>query len=255
MQEFDFFIGIPTYKRARSQTTLDYLEKLGIEKERIVMSVQCAEDDKEYREAGVDKRVGAFIYRDGKNVSENTNTILDYVPSGARVVLLDDDIKSVCWLSDGKLKDICRRDDFFAVVRRGYALADKHATTGFCVYPVCNAFFMKNGYETRALGIGTLLAVTNNGERFDRTLSVKQDYEYILRAIKKHGAFIRLNGIACNAKHYTKGGCEEFWEDKQRNMWIARNIVRRYPELVKLNPNKPGEIMIIRKGGNKNAGK
>ena len=40
----EYIIGIPSYRRADKQTTLEYLERIGVSKERIVLSVQTEED-------------------------------------------------------------------------------------------------------------------------------------------------------------------------------------------------------------------
>ena len=42
MQEICF--GIASYRRPDNQRTLDYLERLGIDRELIIISVQSAED-------------------------------------------------------------------------------------------------------------------------------------------------------------------------------------------------------------------
>ena len=49
----DICFGIASYRRADNQRTLDYLERMGIDREHIIMSVQCEEDRAQYERAGI----------------------------------------------------------------------------------------------------------------------------------------------------------------------------------------------------------
>lgn len=247
----DIYFGIASYKRADNQRTIAYLEKLGIKKDRIILAVQTASDKEAYEAAGIGKRVGRLVYREGKNVSDNRNTLLDSVPAGTRLVLLDDDINAVCRLARGKLVPIETGEEFYAMLRKGYALAAKHRTVGFGLYPVKNAYFMSIGYTERNVCIGTLFAIVNTDLRFDTEAATKEDFEYCCKAIRRYGAFVRLNNYACDAQHYTKGGCEEFWKDNAETQRTARRLVGRYPDILTLNPKRPGEVKMIKpkKGG------
>lgn len=252
MQEIYF--GIASYRRPDNQRTLDYLECMGIDREHIIMSVQSAEDKEQYERAGVGKRVGKLIFRPGKNVSDNRNTLLNSVPPGTRLVMLDDDINAVCRLeSKGpcRLRRIESREEFYAMLKRGYALAARHRTVGFGLYPVKNAYFMSPGYAERNVVIGTLLAIVNTDLRFDTEMATKEDYEFCCKAIRRYGAFVRLNGYVCDAQHYTKGGCEEAWNDKAELNRTARRLAGKYPDILALNAKRPGEVRMAKKGGGK----
>lgn len=241
--------GIASYKRPESQRTLSYLERLGVDKSKIIVSVQTRDDKAAYEDAGIAERVGSLVYREGRNVSDNRNALLDSVPDGSRIVLMDDDIKAVCRLSCGVLHPVESPDELEALITRGYALAAKHHTVGFGLYPVKNAYFMSPGYASRSICIGTMLGLTTiSGMRFDPAFSTKEDYEYCCKAINRYGAFIRLNDAVCDAQHYSKGGCEDFWNDTSTVRDTARRLVGRYPGILELNSKKPGEVRMIRKG-------
>ena len=47
----DCFFGIASYHRPDNQRTLDYLERMGIDREHIIMAVQCKEDKAQYEKA------------------------------------------------------------------------------------------------------------------------------------------------------------------------------------------------------------
>lgn len=245
----DFVFLITTYKRSEKQPTLEMLEKLGVPKENIYMSVQTEEDRDKYTEMGYPSRVGRFVYKKGRNRSDNLNALIDIVPIGAKMVLMDDDIKNVGKLVKDQLKPIETLDEFYAFLNRGFALARKYNTIGFSVYPCYNAFFMSNKDVVRNIGEGTLLGVINKGLKFRPDFFVKEDYEFTCRVITRYGAFPRMNYYACNAPHYSNGGCKEFWEKKGLNAQHAQRLVKMYPSIVTLNPRRAGEVKMV-KGAN-----
>lgn len=244
----EYYIGIPSYKRADNQRTLDYLEKIGIDKTQIVMSVQSGSDYEEYAAKGISQRVDKLLYRPGDNVSDNRNTILDYFPTGTKIIMLDDDINSIKKLINNELVSIETREDFEKLIHYGFSLVARHKTAGFGLYPVCNAYFMNNKYQSRSVVIGTLFAVINTDLRFNREADTKEDYEYCCETIKRFGGFIRLDNYTCDAQHRTKGGCEKFWLNEEKNIRNAKRIVMMYPDIVKHNPRRPGEIIMNKKG-------
>lgn len=236
------YFGIPTYHRHERQPTLEWLERCGVRKEQIVMSVQCEEDYALYKKYA--SRVGAYIFQPGKNLSDNINTILEYVPRNERIVIFDDDIKTISYLNGEKLEDINDPYKFEKFFEYGYGIADKHKTIGFSVYPVHNAYFMSMTYNIKHIGEGTLLALTNTGLMFDRRFDTKCDYEFTCRVIEKYGAYPRLNMFSCKAPHYTKGGCETFWEDRKKVLWDASSVIKMHPLLVRENTRREGEILM-----------
>lgn len=242
----DCFFAIASYKRADNQRTLAYFERLGIEKEKILVAVQTEDDFKEYTKQGIDKRVGRLIYREGKNVSDNRNTILDNVPIGEKVVLFDDDITAVCKLDEGKLKEIDTKEEFYRFLEYGFKLIEENHTVAFGLYPVANAFFMKDAYRERNIIIGTLFALINTEMRFNPEFSTKEDYEFSCRVIRKYSKLIRLDNYTCKAQHYTKGGCDEFWKDKGTADSKAFMLAKTYPDIIELNPSKPGEVKMAK---------
>ena len=245
----DIYFGIASYKRADNQKTVAYLESLGVPRNNIILSVQTAADYDAYRAAGIEKRVGGLIFRPGGNASQNRNNILDNVPAGTKIVLLDDDIMSLCKLKGDALEAITTGEEFYKALETGYKLAAKYKTIGFGVYPVCNAFYMSNKHRDRYIAVGTLLGITNTSLRFDPQTDTKEDYQFCCEAIRKYGAFVRMDNYSCKAQHYTSGGCEEFWDDTAGIERTARRLAARYSDIIELNPKRKGEVRMKR--GNK----
>ena len=239
---------IASYKRADKQPTLDYLEGLGAKKDQIIISTQTESDFKEYsRKYGTRAKI---LYHPGGNKSENLNNVLPLIKNGKKILIMDDDIKCVMRMNGKKeLLEVRTPEEWEEFLTTGFDAAEGLRTIGFSVYPVCNAFFMSETIAPASLGEGTLIGLIKvPGLSFDRNLPVKEDYDLSCRIIKRYGAYPRLNMYTCNAPHYTKGGCDEWWEDKRLNIRIAKTLAHRYPELVTVRKNNPEEIQFKIKG-------
>lgn len=238
--------AIPSYKRAFEQLTLDYLAKLGVPRDMIVMSVQTQGDYDAYRAAGIEARVGRLIYRDGNCVGENRNNLLDAIPEGTYVVMMDDDIKTLLALDGQKLRPIETFGGFMQVVTHGFMAAARNFTVGFGLYPTDNAYYMSNSITPRSIVDGMFLGLINGKVRYDSSFKTKEDYELCCRLIREYGAFPRLNMYATRAKSRSRGGCEEFWADEEGRIRTAARLVGMYPDLLTLNPRRPGEVLMRR---------
>ena len=239
----DFYVGIASYKRPEASRTLDYLDSLGFPKERRILSVQTEEDRDAYTRSGLSERVGTFLYREASTAAGNRNTILLNVPEGTNVVFMDDDIKQVV-MEDLGLVPLDTLEKFERMCKLGFATAQKNRTICFGLYPVANAYFMRGGYKKAAICVGTLIGmVATPGITFCEELQTKEDYELCCRIIRKYGACIRLDRFACDALHYSKGGCEDAWKDKSGVIRVAELLVAKYPDILKLNPKRPGEVL------------
>ena len=238
----EYRIGIASYGRADRQLTLEYLRFISFPKDRIIMSVQTEKDYCEYREKGIDREVGTFIFERAETAAGNRNTILNHAGTMERVVLIDDDVKYISRLQGDRLEKVDSLEEFDRMVKKGYFLAKKHRTLGFGIYPVHNAYFMSPGYTPANICDAGLFAVVNTSMRFDTSLRTKEDYDFCCRAIERYGAFVRLNGYAVNSPEGHRGGCEDAWKDRRGAERTARLLVGKYPDILALNTKRPGEV-------------
>lgn len=170
------------------------------------------------------------------------------VPEGTNVVFMDDDIKQVV-MEDLGLVPLDTLEKFERMCKLGFSTAQKNRTICFGLYPVANAYFMRGGYKKAAICVGTLIGmVATPGITFCEELQTKEDYELCCRIIRKYGACIRLDRFACDALHYSKGGCEDAWKDKSGVIRVAELLVAKYPDILKLNPKRPGEVLMVKRG-------
>lgn len=237
----DFLFCIPSYGRADRQDTLKYLSALGYGKDRIIISTQTQGDYAKYQEVCKDR--ATVIYREGHCVGDNRNTLLCAVPIGARLVMLDDDVRSIMQRRGGKLAPINSRAWLDKVITAAfdYAIANRARIWG--VYPVENAFFMGVDIDTRSLLTGTVMGIVNSGEQFDTAFTVKEDYELCCREMTSGRNVIRFNFLAARASHKIKSG-GVIWNDEV-NQHCANALIKKYPRLVKAHPTRKGEVKFI----------
>lgn len=237
--------GIPSYYRADAQRTVEYLRGLGVPKERVILSTQTEDDHVLYKDRWSDQ-VSEVLYREGHSAADNRNTIIQHVGEGRYLVLLDDDISSVMRLDGTKLAPVDTLDGLYDLIDLGYGQMESANTVLWGVYPVCNAFYMSTGLSTISILIGSFFAMKTNGELLDSTFKTKEDYELSCRTLRRYGSVIRLNDYTVKAQHYSKGGCESEWKDRQRVIDTASRLVGMYPDILMLNPTKEGEVKVRR---------
>lgn len=234
--------GIPSYHRADAQPTAQLLSSFGIPREDIIISTQCLDDFDDYQMKWSD--IATVIFRGGSCVSDNRNTILHFLPAGTELVLLDDDISEFRILNrDCRLRPMDKAG-FLLLCQRGFSLCKKYKAGAWGLYPVENAFFMNAKAVPDQLLIGTTMGVVvQDGFRFDNTIRVKEDYEYCCHLMSCGQHTIRFNFAVAHAKHRTnKGGCHDDWCG---NDDATKKLLLMYPDIVKENPRRPGELLKI----------
>lgn len=239
----EIYFGIPSYKRCGKVRTLDTLLRYGVDASKIVISTQTMEDYEQYtKEYG---HICKVIYADGCNASCNRNTLIENI-GNHRMVLLDDDIKSIEILSGDRLVDI--GDGFIKFLEYAFTVAVKNNVGLFGIYPVHNPFFMKNNVKLNTFITGPLFGIVNTNLRFNTSMFVKEDIELSLSVISSGKNVLRFNNIAAScgpdsSKSKTSTGCGEHWVHNEK---CVSMLLKRYGDYIKLHPSRPGEVSMRR---------
>jgi hypothetical protein len=166
------------------------------------------------------------------------NFITQYFPKNDKLFYLDDDIIDIYSLSSSnKLEPIDSLDE---LIKFGFNLCEKKDCRLFSIYPVQNAYFMKNSI-TRGLvycmggcyGIinePSLTVCVDNKEDFERTL------QYFMNT---KGGVIRFNYVCCGTKGYVgKGGMQTFDRSNLVILEEAEKLVEKYGDYCSLHLTK-----------------
>lgn len=228
---------IPSYRRAKKQKTLEYLESMGIPKEIIYISTQTEEDYNEY--SNIYGKRASIIFSEGNCVSDNRNNILNKFPIGKKIVMLDDDLSFIGKLKDKKIVPFSK-EQLIEFIQDAFNYCEKNNALVWTGYPVENGYFMSAKIDKKNFGVGCIMGIINSEYRFNRQYKIKEDFEFCLHQIKDGYNCIRFNFIHAKGDHKSKGGCETFWEKDEE---CTNRLLCEYPNLIKRGIKKNSILM------------
>lgn len=236
------YYGITSYHRPEC-ITLHMLLKIGIPKERIIITLNDPNDYGTYKKLyGESIKI---VLRVGDNDSFNRNTVLDSFPSGARVCLVDDDLLSIKRLvpANNKLgvgfKKITNGAELEALLTECFDECEKVGSRFFGFYQVSNTGWMKKAidkdgiWSNKKLFQGGFWGFINSDLRFDDSYFLQGDYELILRQIVEGRNIIRRNDVVVEKKPnaITEGGCNDLYRQGVQQK-MQDKLMEQYPDMV-----------------------
>lgn len=250
MSKHEWYWGIASYKRVNRQPMLEMLVGMGYPKDRIILSTQTEEDYKDYSEKWGD--MATIIYRPGSNISDNKNTILDYIVENcknARLVMCSDKVRGINRMGkDKKLYPIDTRTKMDDLVKKAFFVADSLKGNIWGTYSVGNTFYMSHTIHINQSILGCFMGILNpSSVRFDVNLPLKEDLGLFLNTVEKKGRVIRYNDVCLTATLHTTGGCHEAWNSEGDiiNTGCCAYLLSRYPKLVKPHATRKNEVRYV----------
>ena len=238
-----YVVAIPSYNRENTivAKTLKTLKEGNVDPSKIFIFVADSDQLEKYR--FVPKELYNEIIVGVLGICEQRKFIANYFPEGRYVVSIDDDVESLLMLKDNKLVKVENLDEFFM---DAYKLLEKEKLFIWGVYPVNNAFFMKDNITTDLKFIvGVLYGFINRKLKTlepSTEIQVKEDYELSILYYKKDGGVIRYNNITAKTKYYAVGGCGK---DRLEKNEIAANFLKnKYPDIVSIFHRKNGNAEV-----------
>lgn len=244
----NFVIAIPSYQRAESQKTLEYMERLGVPASKVYIFVQTTQDKEEYKRYS--KRAN-IVYAPANGIARARNNILQRLSDTANVLMMDDDISAISRLRGDKLVGVESRAEFAELFNKCFKMAAAKDSPLFGIYPVHNAFFMSHTIST-AVTVNTVVGfIKGGGLVFDDSYKAKEDIELCARVLSSGRKVYRYNFMAMNAKHRTNaGGCHDTWHSGENRRTVER-LSKAYPDILAPHPTKPDEVKVILKDTDK----
>ncbi len=206
----NFDILSPSYRRADSATTQDYLPACTY--------VVAKSEKKAYEKAG--KCVVAVPDSVQGNVCRVRNWILDH---SNPVLILDDDIRRFGrW--DQQQNQKLSTDDAMQFVEQAFNLARQLRARmwGMNLLPDKGAYREYTPFAFRSVVLGPVQGFLNMELRYDENLPLKEDYDLSLQVLNKYRRTLRFNmyHYVC-AQHSNTGGCATYRTmDRERKQFL-----------------------------------
>lgn len=175
------------------------------------------------------------------------NYITNYFPEDTPLVCLDDDVESIYRLCGDSLEPIpsCVLDSVFLECFHELRAA---GCRFWGIYPINNSYFMSDTISTDLkFCIGHLWGYFNTKDII-LTLDYKEDYERTLLYYNRDKSILRFNYLAAKTKMYQPGGLDKKRIERlEANINSSFNLFVRFPDQVRLNKKKEGEIFLVSK--------
>lgn len=232
---------IPSYKRADSCITVDYLRGCGVQSSDIYVSTQTEQDYAQYL-ANYGGKCNV-IYRSANSCAGNRNTcVLHARETGCcRFVLMDDDIQTIMSFLPKRDTPICEKN-FMQFILGVESILDLGVLLVGLYSSSNNMYAFCSPKISRALITGAFMAFGTNAYLFDEEYTIKEDFELCLRIISNGAPVIRLNRFYAKVRTGNHGGCEQDYArgDSKR---FAEKLLLIYPDLIKKS-RRQGQIML-----------
>lgn len=234
----DYNIVIPSYKRASTLTnkTLSTLKSCGISSNKIYVFVANEDEYAEYSQT-LPKDMYHEIIIGVETLHAQRNFIRNYFPNNALLFYLDDDIEGFYIKKGDKLVPFKKLD---SLIKFGFALCKKYSASLCGIYPVHNAYFMKN---TVNIGLYYIIGccywnINLHNPSLNVALEDKEDFERSIKEYLNKGSVLRINNITVKTNYYTEPGGMQVTRTEERVTKSALALLAKYPQLVELNKNR-----------------
>ena len=230
-------IAIPSYKRSNliKERSLAYLQKCGVPASSVYIFVSTAQERSDYAYLETDG-YNLVHQKDLNNLMEKHNAILDYFEKGERIIVMEDDVRTLVRKNENKIVPFY---DFHQLVETAWQECDKNRTKLWGIYQMANGMYMQESVSTDLKCIaGYLFGIEITKDNFLRcNTENKHDYERSILHYIKYGSIIRINYVAQNSDSFvTAGGLQAQHTNEERceNEISGNNyLLKRFPHMVR----------------------
>lgn len=189
-----------------------------------------------YRRTGL-KHVVA-VPNDVRGITATRNWILDHVKS-ARVVMIDDDVKSQGWtqlLATSAHKQALPEPTWLDEFGKLFEIAEdmRFRIWGISTESATRSCWPYHPFTFRSYVTASCMGIINDGRaRFDATFPIKEDYELCARCIAEDGGVLCARYLFWENSHWhDAGGCHDYRTQPMEREAISR-LCKMYPGLVR----------------------
>lgn len=188
---------------------------------------------------------GAIMVRVGGGLIESRNAALeDCFRENQICVQISDDLERIT-LNDfsGKTtkKQVTVREALDDLVPEFWSVCP-YKLAG--LPPTDNPFYALNRAERDKFCVGDFLMVKPTLLRFDTEIRLKEDYDYTLQHIERHGGTVRYGKYLATFKHYKNPGGAVSYRTEQLEQKTIHQLKNKWPGCFADNPKRPNEILM-----------
>jgi hypothetical protein len=174
------------------------------------------------------------------NMAKVRQAILDQIPMGEWVVMMDDDVEQFGYFGSATGLDtfiVYDADEFYQFIDKGTIMAEEVGTTMWGVNVSTDPRFYREytplSFSSPVLG-PFCVQKRIKGVQYDARLGLKEDYDMFLQHLRLSHRVLRINSHWYRAAHLTlEGGCASYRviEEEKKQMEIfqrkwGKNIVK-----------------------------
>lgn len=235
-----YVLVIPSYRRAKTcyEKTYSLLKRMNAIEP--IIWVNDAIDYEEYSKYFPE----SMIRIGGSSLVEKRNLIVQNFPLGARIVMMDDDIKNLVVLDGVKKRNVI---NFNELVTYAFNICARENSSFWGVYPIDNPLCMNNFVRTNlCYCIGAFFGIINN--RLEVSYNYAEDFERCLKYHELEGKVVRLDFVGINTAYYKESGGLQETRTEEKNTADKAAIVNMYPNSSKIITKRgKTEIKLISK--------
>lgn len=208
-------------------------------------------EEEAYRAAG---HAGPMWLHDETTSVGVRNHVLERVPEGTELVMLDDDIKALGRFTvRGPGKYAATKMDgaaFLAELFKGFEMARQSRRHLFGVAPTTNPlhFNPQKQVRTDVFVNGPMMCIRTTKHRFDPMLRVKCDYDFTAQHIASGAGVFRLDYLWQNNDFDTLPGGRSCYKDPRDKAESCDYLLAKWPEYFRPNPKREHELIMSAAG-------
>ena len=237
----EYVLAIPSLSRpcALKKKTLQLLDTYNIPKNSIYVFVIESEYEIYKTVIGEGYNLVCGVH----GIAAQRNFISNYFEFDTYILSMDDDIENVMFLDDDI--DLTSVNNLKLIINFMINTMDS-AEVNLCgVYPIANAFYMRDNVTTDLrFCIGGLFLYRNKRLMVDTASESKEDYALTIKYFIHDDAVLRFNNLTFKSKKHACGGL-----GKQRdtmNAYAASYLVNTYPSVCVYRKNSVTEVRLKR---------
>ncbi len=189
---------------------------------------------------------------ENETIGKKRQFMLDQYPVGQHIVFADDDITGYVRKIDDKNVEPVPIEEMLDIFESWFDNLEKSGVSmwGMCGMYDVNPMFLTDKISRLAPISGMTYGIIKREDlQFTSEIGTKEDFEYTLKCIRRDGIIHRYSNYnPVSSKYNAKGGCSTYRTAEVQRQG-AQWLVEHYPDLVKLNPRRDGEILMKKKEG------